>query len=783
MISIDRGTVKSVVFSILAAFCAAVFVLFAHPCPGGAQAAPSAAGNATYETALSKYFGFRDMEVYKGSQMMRSLKYCDANSDSRPDICYIDVEKSQITVMLNGPSAQSESSEAELNSVRYDQNFRNVAIPLEKNVYDYQFVRLAGDSGESLLLVAEPKTLILMRNDGNMQFSEYSRVKVEEADFSRAACASFDIDGDSREDVVIMAPDFFIVLRNGPASSFLSSHLVVPLSSDYGSDPAEFSVFDADSDSRPDIVYAYNSKGPNFRVRYGSGDGLFLNEESFELLGFRNMDFFVSASGKKAAPVPLMACVLDSSNRLYAYRMDRRAAAASRKWKLNAVYFSREDREQKMSFSTADVDGDGNVDLVAANGARGRVSVFFFGPDGRSTGRSTWPLAVGAAGAFAASASGEVVLFAVNQGGLVRGVFGKGTGYRFAGPDLSVAGSIAVAPVFESPGSRYASGAALLSKESGEVRLRVVPAAAASASVAGRGYAVAGFPEGASSFKVAPFSSAPEMFIVYQKYDSPLVFARNAGGSYAPLALQDRQISSAMNPRNSFWADFDADGSCELALADKKFLKIFRVDASAGTMVQKDQVNINFEDFNAEYAGSVGGRVLAMDPGNKRLYIHELAGGRGEIVEIDRKISQGQFVGVGPYAAAAGDSCLGVLTSGPRVEFEPYPVAPYEENRKGKYNNLLARDVNGDGVCDIVATCGALNMLDIFTPVSGSIRHAFRFKVFNTKQFQGGSFSSEPSQLEACDLDSDGYADIIMMVHDKIIIYYGDRPDSKRGER
>ncbi|OQA74181.1 MAG: FG-GAP repeat protein [bacterium ADurb.Bin243] len=121
------------------------------------------------------------------------------------------------------------------------------------------------------------------------------------------------------------------------------------------------------------------------------------------------------------------------------------------------------------------------------------------------------------------------------------------------------------------------------------------------------------------------------------------------------------------------------------------------------------------------------------------------------------------------------------LIDTPRVSFSKFNVAEYEEIKNGRYNNLLAEDINGDGSTDLILTCGSQNYLDIFSFGDKSLKHSLRFKIFNTKQFnQYSSYTSEPQTIDSADFDGDGFNDLAMMVHNKILIYYSDSPQKPK---
>jgi hypothetical protein len=102
-------------------------------------------------------------------------------------------------------------------------------------------------------------------------------------------------------------------------------------------------------------------------------------------------------------------------------------------------------------------------------------------------------------------------------------------------------------------------------------------------------------------------------------------------------------------------------------------------------------------------------------------------------------------------------------------------VFTYETKIKdGLYGNLTAGDINSDGVVDIILVDYKNNNIEILTfdakqnPVS-----ATKFKIFEEKGYreQTGRAGVEPREMEVSDVTGDGKADLVTVIHDRIIIY------------
>jgi hypothetical protein len=108
---------------------------------------------------------------------------------------------------------------------------------------------------------------------------------------------------------------------------------------------------------------------------------------------------------------------------------------------------------------------------------------------------------------------------------------------------------------------------------------------------------------------------------------------------------------------------------------------------------------------------------------------------------------------------------------GPRIE----TLASYESPRADAFlGDLIAGDLNGDGRIDMVIMDTAEHMIELVASpdVSGvKLERALTFKVFDTKSFSQRDSLTEPRDMTIGDVDGDGLLDLILLVHDRILIY------------
>ena len=82
-------------------------------------------------------------------------------------------------------------------------------------------------------------------------------------------------------------------------------------------------------------------------------------------------------------------------------------------------------------------------------------------------------------------------------------------------------------------------------------------------------------------------------------------------------------------------------------------------------------------------------------------------------------------------------------------------------------------DLNGDGFVDVTALDAAEQMAEILTfSQSGKLRYGTAFEVFETKMFAGGEPKEfEPNMGLVTDITGDGKDDLVLMAHDRVLIY------------
>ena len=740
-------------------------------------------------------FGFSGPEIFPIDKDISLLRVADLDGDGLNDLIVVNNFRSKINLLYN-QTGKTNASQAlkpagrrEANELPPDARFRIDSIASEMHIASLVVADLNGDGRPDIAYYGEPKELVVLYNQGTNGWSAPKRWPIEDGQLSPNALATGDLNGDGLQDLVLLA-DNFVYFFPQKADHTLGEPVKIPFSGTVKS----VQVLDVDGDGRSDLLLVnWEDRNP-FRFRLQMSGGELGPENYFAMPPIRAYWADNLEENKKVQIIT----IAQNSGRAQVSEFTRKAAenlrGCFRQGQLQVLPLNKTDKARR-GMLWADVDGDGLADLLVAEPESGQISIYLQQPDGSLASPKTFATLAGISDLAVAdwNGDGKPEIFMLSPDERQVGMTHLDEKNRLPFPTLF--------PLEGKP----------LVLAAGRLQAGAKPVLAVIIDQDGRRSLVTRTVDGktktqklSESFKSNPttmiFHDADQDgltdLVVLSPYEKVKVLRQVPGKDFEEVdvappggAIEQPWLSTA---------DVDGDGKPELLLAQKNFLRavVLKSDAAQQNATNRGgwafevKEQINGAASNSRLTGAAAvpncsnsvASLFLLDAERKALTLCERdAAGVWQVVRNvplpvsdftslqavslgSTKSNSVAFLGLNAVAwlPLAGD--IWELT-----ELDGYET-PIKE---GHLNDVVSGDLDNDGRKDLVFLETSHNYLDL---VLFDARHklvpANRWQVFEERTFRSRrSDLPEPREAVIADVTGDRKNDLIVLVHDRILVY------------
>jgi hypothetical protein len=741
-------------------------------------------------------FGFTGPEFYPIDDGISLLHSADLDGDGLNDLIVANNLRSKINLLYNRPGKTNQIDAAtpgrklELNELPPDARFRIDSIPVDEHIGGMVVADLNGDGRPDIAFFGDGKDLEVIYNLGTNSWSDPKRWHIDDGQMTANALAEGDLNGDGRTDLVLIGDNGSLYFLAQNADHTLAEPIKIP----YSGTPKAVQIVDVDADGKNDLLLVDFDSPTPFRFRLQNSSGQLGPEIYFKVPPIRSFD----ADNLGGDAQDYVVTIAQSSGRAEVSQFTRKPSeilsGAFHRGQFQILPLNKADVAQR-GLLWADVNGDGRPDLLVAEPASGQLSVYLQQADGSLAPAKTFPTLAGVSQIVAADLNGDgkPSIFLLSQDERAVGVTQFDKNGKLPFPTLL--------PLDGKP----------LAMTVGALKPGAKPTLAIIVDKDGQRSLVTRAADGkmktqklSDSFKSNPSSFTIEDvnqdgladLVVLIPYEKVKVLLQKSGGDFDEVDVDPP--GGALDQPWLASADVDGDGKPELLLPQKNFVRavvLERGDKIQGSTNQpgwvfrvKDQINGVESDSRIVGATAIqNGKnstpsIFLFDAEHKQLTLCERdATGVWQIVrniELPATdFSSVQSVALGDEnvksVAFLGQNTVAWLALAGDV-WDFTALDGYETPIKDGYlNDVVAGDLTGSGRKDLIFMETAKNYLDL---VSFSSNHKLvptdRWQVFEQHTFRGANNAMpEPREVLVADVTGDKKNDLIVLVHDRILVY------------
>ncbi|MGA3163826.1 MAG: VCBS repeat-containing protein [Verrucomicrobiota bacterium] len=741
-------------------------------------------------------FGFALHESYPIDDQIGQLHAADLDGDGLNDLIVVNNLRSKINLLYNLTGKTNLAAAAnppqplDINQLPPDARFRIDSLPVDEHIGSMVVTDLNGDGRPDIAFYGDGRDLEVLYNLGTNGWSDPKRWHIEDGQMNPNALAEGDLNGDGRTDLVLLGDNGSLYFLPQLPDHTLGEPQKIP----YSGTPKAVQIIDVNGDGRKDLLLVDWDSPTPFRFRLQNATGQLGPEIYFKTQPIRSY----CADNLEGDAKTYIVTIAQNSDRAEVSQFVRKPAevlsGAFRQGQFQISPLRKAEGTQR-GLLWADVNGDGRPDLLVAQPDSGQISVYLQRADGSLAEPHTFPTLAGVSQIAAANGdmSGRPDIFLLSQSENAVGVTRFDKNGRLPFPTLL--------PIDGKP----------LVMAVGALRPGAKPTLAIIVDRNGQRFLVTRAADGKTRTQKLSekFTSNPTMMavqdvnqdglpdlVVLIPYEKIKVLLQKSNGDF-----DEEDVDPPGGAIEQPWlasADVDGDGKPELLLPQKNFVRAVVLEQEAkipGSTNQadwvfrvKDQINGVAGDSRIAGATAVWNgtnnvpAIFLLDAEHKQLTLCERdATGVWNVtrnVELPVSDFSGlQTVALGntntPNIAFLGQNAVAWLPlAGETWQLEA--LDGYNTPVKdGNLNDVTTGDLNNDGRKELVFLEVAKNYLDI---VSFNSHHklvpATRWQVFEQHTFRGSTdVLPEPREALVTDVTGDGKNDLIVVVHDRLLVY------------
>jgi FG-GAP-like repeat len=774
---------------------------FIHTLLGlGGLLLPSAIALGADEPRLADYFGFLPLEIYKLDPRISNVLLRDVDGDGINDVLVVNNGRSRIDLLLSskGPADPASVPRADTNQVPSDRRMRLKSLPVNKEVVSLQTGDFNSDGKADLAYYGTPAELIVVYGQGGGRFGNPRHITTGEAVESGTALTVGDLNRDGRDDLALLTSGEVITILQVEGGK-LGDPERLPHTA---AKPSILKAVDLDGDGGDDLVLLDLGNDDPVRVRFSSEGGKLGPEQRFTIESPRAIAF-ANLDGKPGAE---LLTIEGQSGRAKVFGLDDSADEDSQKRGRLIFYPLPRGDVRGRSLAVGDLDGDRKADVVVSDPANAQFLVYRQGKGGLGTSQS-FPGLVGGRTVRVADLNGdgkaEVVVLSEQEKQIGQSVLAGGR-LTFPAPLPTsgdpVALDVADLDADHKPEVIYISK----SKTDGTdtFTLRGLKRETSGSFIPFRwgsedAIAIRSLSGSPPALRVLDANHDGQSdILIFNSFGPPVLLLGRVGQPPAPAGGGLGPLTG-VTPAGLTLAQLD--GKPALLVAQNTFARNLALDKD-GHWEVKDQYNSARSSAQVLGATVLGSgeegkkEIVLLDRTSKSLLYLALKDG---VYRVSGTLAVGAIDFQGLHVAdldgdghddllIAGTDKFGVVLTGRKGQ-RLKSLAGYESNReKARLSDLAAGDLNSDGQPDIVLTDTAEHFIEIATYADqAELDRAIAFKIFEQKSLQDIDDLVEPRDLAIGDVDGDGKADLVLIVHDRILIYRQDvgRKDAKTADK